>query len=221
MNAGMRLPKAIDLLHVPTGIIVDAAIVRLTDQLIRAQMGQTWWNDPAIDPADADREIDRQWNWTEAAIEWGGEVFPGLKLGVITGDGAVQGAALFSTVAVPLELEPGKDGLFLELLFIAPRNRHWIRLDRSEQFRGVGLQLLRAAGEFSRDAGQGGRLKLDASPDFVDWYAKRGFRPCRKDRIIHQGVAYTPMELTGDAVPDLLGQASKRVRGVRRGQKDH
>jgi hypothetical protein len=102
------------------------------------------------------------------------------------------------------EREPGQLALFLELLFAAPRNREWIRLDRAEQFRGIGLGLLRAAAQLSLEAGCGGCLKLESSPNFVDWYKKRGFLEVSSQLVPHEGVKYTPMELLAHRVTILL-----------------
>jgi hypothetical protein len=125
---------------------------------------------------------------------------------VITTDGAVQGAMMLSTEPVECERRRnhGHGALFVELLFAAPRTRHWIRHDRAEQFRGIGLHLMRAAAELSIEAGLEGRLKLDSSPNFVQWYRKRGLLPVSRRSIIHEGVRYTPMELDADRVSMLL-----------------
>jgi len=94
--------------------------------------------------------------------------------------------------------------LFVELLFASPANRAWIRKDRKEQFRGVGLHLLRAAAELSLESGFNGRLKLESSPDFVDWYKKRGLLEASRRRILYEGRKYTPMELPAGRVTILL-----------------
>ena len=49
-----------------------------------------------------------------------------------------------------------------------------------------------------------GRLKLESSPGFVDWYEKRGLLVVSRQRIMHEGVKYTPMELAADRVSILL-----------------
>jgi hypothetical protein len=149
-------------------------------------------------------EIDRYWDWTELRIERDGRVVRSSKFAVISGDRTIQGAMMISTRPVRCEREPAAGALFVELFFVAPQNRHWIRADKAEQFRGVGLQLLRTAAELSIDAGCAGRLKLDASPGFVDWYRKRGLLEVSAQRILHEGVEYTPMELPTDRVPILL-----------------
>lgn len=202
----MRFPKPIQLLHVPAQTAVEAQIVRLTNQLIRRRMGSGWWDEPEIDQREADKEIDRRWDWVTEAIERKGSVLRSIKLAAVTGDGAVQGATLVSTESVPCEREPERSALFVGLLFAAPRNRHWIRLDRREQYRGIGVELLRTAAELSAEMGLDGRLKLEASPAFVDWYRKRGLLEVSSDRILYEGVKYTPMELQTDRVSMLLLQ---------------
>ncbi len=214
----MKLPIAATLLYVPSQTDVDAQIVELTDPLIEQRMGSPWWNDPALDSTLAAREIDRYWNWKELEIERPENTafrdigryrkLSARKLAIITEDGAVQGAMMVSTEPVKCEREPDV-ALFVELLFAAPRNRQWIRRDRAEQFRGIGLGLLRTAAQLSVEAGFGGCLKLESSPDFVDWYKKRGFLEVSRALIVHDGIKYTPMELPADRVAILLPERKK------------
>jgi hypothetical protein len=202
----MQLPKAIDLLFVAADVLVEAEIVELSDSLIITQMGEAWWNDAGMLEEQAANEIDRLWNWSELQIECGGRVLASRKLAVVTGDGAVQGAAMLSLEPVMSVLEEGEEALFVELLFTAPRNRSWIRRDATEQFRGVGFELLYAMCETSLDAGLGGRLKLESSPGFVGWYQKRGLLMTSEDPILYEGVTYTPMELVTPAATKLLAE---------------
>src|SRR5438309_722549 len=139
----MELPKRIPLLHAPTGQYVEAQIEGLTDAMIQQQIGAAWWSDPALNIEAISREIDRNWNWVDLEIEQEGKILTAVKLGVVTGDRAVQGAMLVSTEPVECEHERGKQALFVEMLFAAPRNRWWVRLGKREQYRGVGLELLR------------------------------------------------------------------------------
>lgn len=122
---------------------------------------------------------------------------------------------MISTAPVALWREPGMTGLFLELLFAAPRNRPWVRSDKAEQYRGVGVQLLRTAVALSMEAGCGGRLKLEASPGSVDWYRNRGLLDTAEERIVHEGVTYAPMELEADRIWSLFPE-----KGAQRGHKD-
>ena len=200
----MELPKRIPLLHQPTRHYVEAQIEELTEAMIRKEIGTAWWTDPALNIEACAAEIDRNWNWIGLEIEQEGRILKAVRLGVVTGDGMVQGAMLISAESVGCEREPGEQALFVEMLFAAPRNRWWVRLDQSEQYRGVGLELLRVGSELSIDAGCQGRLKLDASPGSVSWYKKRGFLEVSAGRMAHEGVEYTPMELVADRVRMLL-----------------
>lgn len=214
----MKLPTPVALYHVPSGLDAEAVVVALTDGLIERWMGAAWWEDPAIDQDAAASEIDRHWDWLGLSIDRDGRPLRDRKLAVVTGDGAVQGAMMVSAEAVACERagSEGEPALFVELLFAAPRNRYWVRRDRTELYRGVGLHLLRSAAEFSLSAGLGGRLKLEASPGFVEWYEKRGLLVVGGHRIIHEGVEYTPMELESGRVSVLLPD---RMKGTRRGRK--
>ena len=204
----MKLPKLIELLYVPAGVPVEAEVMPLTRTLIRRSMGAAWWRDPAVDPEMAEAEIDRHWDWSTLVLERGGAVIRSRKLCVRTGDGAIQGAMMVSTTPVACEREVA-DALLVELLFVAPRNRHWIRVDGQEQFRGIGVQLLRTAVELSLEAGLAGRLKLESSPDFVGWYEKRGLLRVPAQRIMHEGVQHTPMELSAERVSVLMPELKK------------
>jgi len=205
----VKFPKQITLLYAPSGQPVEAQVVELSAALIRRKMGAHWWAGPAIGAALAEREIDRYWDWTEQEIEREGKIIASRKLAVLTGDGAVQGAMMISTSPVPCQLEKGAASLFVELLFAAPWNRPWIRVDQTEHFRGVGLQLFRTGAQLSMATGLLGRLKLDASPASVEWYRKRGLLEVKTQRIVYQGVPYTPMELTADRVRRLLPDAEE------------
>jgi hypothetical protein len=200
----MKLPKPIDLFHIPTLAQIEAKIVPLSEQLIEDRMGAAWWEELEIDQKSAANEIDRYWDWIELEIERDGRILRSSKIAIVTGDGAVQGAAMYSLEAVGLRLEPDESGLFVELLFTAPRNRPWIRADRREKFRGVGVELLLAMAQESRRKRLHGRLKLESSPESMDWYTKRGLQKTSEKPILYEGVEYTPMELTSEAADRLL-----------------
>jgi hypothetical protein len=200
----LRFPKRITLLHSPSGQYVQALVVELTASMIRQKMGARWWTGSAIDTAQAEREIDRHWDWTQQEIERDGTIIASRKLAILTGDGAVQGTMMISTAPVQCQLDTGAAALFVELLFAAPWNRPWVRIDRTEQFRGVGVQLMRTAAMLSIEAGLQGRLKLDASPASIEWYRKRGLLEVKTHRIVYEGVEYTPMELPANRVSLLL-----------------
>lgn len=202
----IELPRIVTLLHAPSRTDIDASIVELTDAMIERQMGDAWWNHPAIDPVLAESEIDRYWDWTQLRIEHADRILRSRRLAIVTADDAVQGAMMVSVDPVECERrrERGRPALFVELLFAAPQSRPWVRTDRTEHFRGVGLYLLRAAAELSLEAGFAGRLKLEASPGSVGWYRKRGLLEVSRRRIVYEGVKYTLMELEADRVAPLL-----------------
>src|SRR3954470_8461398 len=118
----MELPKRIPLLHQPTHRYAEAQIEKLTEAMIRKEIGAAWWSDPALSFEGCATEIDRNWNWAGLEIEQEGKILGALKLGVVTGDGMVQGAMLISAEPVKCEREPGEQALFVEMLFAAPRN---------------------------------------------------------------------------------------------------
>lgn len=112
----MTLPRLIELFYVPDATFVEAEIVQLTPGLIASGMGAAWWVETGVDPARCEREIDRYWDWTTLEIERDGRFLDGQKIGVLTGNGAVQGAALFSIEPVECVLDAGRPALFVELL---------------------------------------------------------------------------------------------------------
>src|SRR5438045_2791653 len=109
----MKLPKQIDIFHVPTLAQIEAKIVPLSEELIEEQLGLAWWQEAEIDQNLAADEIDRYWEWTELEIERDGRVLRSRKIAIVTSDGAVQGAAMYSMEAVGLTLEPDESGLFV------------------------------------------------------------------------------------------------------------
>jgi hypothetical protein len=117
---------------------------------------------------------------------------------------AVQGAMLISREPVPSGLESGKEGLFIELLFTAPRNRPALRRDGKDLLRGVGIELLTWGAWFSACLGHAGRLLLDGSPEYIAWYEKRGLQKLPRNPIVFEDVSYAPMELTPAHAAKLL-----------------
>ena len=90
-----------------------------------------------------------------------------------------------------------------------------LRSDGQKYFGGIGPELLRWAALFSKERGCKGRLKLDASPDYLDWYRKLGFVKLDVELLSYQDVQYTPMELPHSAVRGLIdpnGQKWQRPR---------
>jgi len=164
-----------------------------------------WWNDGALQEHFQQPPFDLGWNWETVEIEYEGRDLRSEKVGVMTLDGYVQGAMLVSTEDVPSELPGGRGGVLLvELLFTAPRNRPGLRRDGQRCVGGVGPELLKWAVGFSKEMGCGGRLRLDASPAYVDWYGRLGFEELPIARVETQGVEFVPMELPGETVEAFL-----------------
>jgi hypothetical protein len=113
---------------------------------------------------------------------------------------------MISRDPVPSVLAPGKQGLFVELLFTAPWNRPTLRQDGHPFLLGVGTELMTWAAWFSREKGYGGRLRLDSSPDQVRWYERRGLQSLELEPMLYENVKYTPMELPSDAAERLVGK---------------
>jgi len=206
LSSEMIIEKKITLILHP-GRPVEARIVELTGQLIDTKMADAWWGDDSLKATFTSSPIDRRWNWSAREIEYEGRLLRSVKVAAVTGEGeesAVQGAMMISTEPVPSVLEPGKACLFVELLFTAPRNRPDLRRDGQPFVIGDGSQLLSYGAWLSQENNLDGRLRLDGSPDFVGWYAKRGLQKLDTDPIVYEGVAYTPMELPAAAAQELL-----------------
>ena len=200
----MALPKTTELFFAPTGKYVEARLVELTAEAIRRRIHRGWWTDDSLSEILYPMPIDRHWNWNRMAIRYAGRKLQSTKVAIVTGDQAVQGAMMMSTERVPSSLDPHAGALFVELLFTAPRNRPGLRTDGKPLFLGVGTELLSWAAWLSRRNGCEGRLLLDASPDYIEWYVRRGLQILSADPIVFEGIHYTPMELPVPAAQDLL-----------------
>ena len=200
----MTFPQLTTLFFAPTGQYVEAKIVQLSAEMAERQIHGDWWADPGLKAVFQRMPIDRYWNWNDMTIDFEGKQLTAIKVAIVTGDQAVQGAMMVSTEAVPSTLDPGAHALFVELLFTAPRNRPPLRHDGKPFFLGVGSELLSWAARLSQETGCGGNLMLDASPDYVKWYENRGLQKLGSKPIVFQGVKYTPMELSASAAEKLL-----------------
>jgi len=126
----MPEPSRIELVFAPTGELVSATIIPLTDKMIVDHISGRWWTDESLKDHFDPLPIDRYWNWNEIQIDYDGRVLPCQKVAVVAGpSGEVQGAMMISTEPVPSILVPNERGLFVELLFTAPRNRKDLRKD--------------------------------------------------------------------------------------------
>jgi hypothetical protein len=201
-------PKIVSLFFHPKNVYVEGQIVALTSEMADRGIRDAWWKHEDL-KADFGHPppIDRHWNWNEMTIDYDGVELPSLKLALVASD-SIEGAAMVSTEPVPSVLNPGEQGLFLELLFTAPWNRKKLRTDGKPYMVGIGTELLTFAAWLSRKNGYGGRLLLDSSPDEVQWYSdsKRGLQKLRKNPILYDGVQYTPMELSQAAAQQLLDE---------------
>jgi hypothetical protein len=204
--------KRTTLLFAPTGQYVEAHIMELTPALAERRIHQDWWNDPSLRDQLHPPPIDLRWNWNAMKIEYGDSTLAAENVAIVTGDRAVQGAMMVSTEPISSRLVPGAGALLVELLFTAPRNRPALRRDGKPFFLGVGTELLSWAAWLSRKESHSGRLALDASPDYVGWYEKRGLQKLKTKHILFEGVAYTPMELTVHAADQLLSHWGMRDR---------
>jgi hypothetical protein len=201
-------PVRTKLFLAPDRVYVEARIVSLTEKMADDSILRGWWNEECLEiPHDQPLPIDRYWNWNAMDVEFDGQQLDSERVAVIAGDdGAVQGAMLISSEPVPSALDPGKQCLFVELLFTAPRNRPNLRKDGSPFLLGVGTELLTWAGRFSREKGHEGRLRLDGSQDYLPWYERRGLQRLNLDPILFEGNLYTPMELRSSKAQEILAE---------------
>jgi hypothetical protein len=123
---------------------------------------------------------------------------------IVTDDGVAQGAMLISAQPVASEVSRDSRALILERLFTAPRNRPNLRRDGKPFFVGVGVELLKLAARLSVDQGSHGRLLLEASPDAVEWYERRGLKRLRRKPTLFEGTEYLWMLLESGAAQRLL-----------------
>jgi hypothetical protein len=193
------------LFFAPIDDFVKAWIVPLTNDLIH-QMDTRWWSAEGLRHEADNPPIDRDWRWADAEIDYEDKVLASANVGIVTGDNSVQGAMLISMEAVHSRLDPGAPALFVERLFTAPSNRENLREDGQPQYVGVGTQLLAWGAWLSRDKGCGGRLKLDASPGSLRWYARKGLQRLNSEPIVFEGTSFTPMELPMESATKLIEQ---------------
>ena len=210
----MLVYRTTSLYFAPVGVDVEAIIVPITEDLL-PKIVPGWWQDSGLISAFVPKPIDLDWQWGDVEVEIDGRLFTAQKIAIVTGDGEVQGAAMVTTEPVDSALEPGQGALFLERLFTAPRNRPNLRVDGRPYFLGVGAELLTWAVEMSKLLGYSGRLRLDGSPDAIDWYKKRGLKSLDMDSMLFEGTEFTPMELPAIAAAMLLNVPHKTQRRKR------
>ncbi|HVX84627.1 MAG TPA: hypothetical protein VH253_07410 [Phycisphaerae bacterium] len=201
-------PVKTKLWFAPDRTYHEAEIIELNDELMARQLDGPWWLEEWIDEDLAAQEIDRHWSWSDCVVEVEGKEMRSAKVGVRTMDGMVQGGMVITLKGIASRLAPGDQALLVEWLFTAPRNRPYLRNDGEDAgtrwYGGVGHTLLRWGAALSVANGYDGRMRLDASPDFVEWYANRGFVVVDEQGVNHEGVLYTPMELPAERAGELL-----------------
>lgn len=196
----------------PRGELCTSRVGVLTQDAIETGITARWWHDPALKDRFDEPPFDRAFDWQHLDIEYDGRIIPAQTVGITTLDGYVQGAMLVSTEPIDSALpDPGGGGatttdgvLVVELLFTAPRNRPALRRDGARYISGVGPELLTWAVNLSQKMGCRGRLRLDASPDYVAWYGRLGFDELPLAPVEAQGTEFIPMELPAATVPDFL-----------------
>lgn len=169
----ISLPSPIALTNCQTGKVVKAEIVELTRKQANA-INSNWWAAPSKKARV--NEDDHHWPWAklvgEARLGPGGQY--SRCVAVQTGDGAIQGAAIYYLNGQSF-LEENVPAVLVDRLATAPWNRDW--LVSSPRYRGTGTALLYWVIAHSYDVGFGGRVNLLSVPTSrtVDYYQKLGF----------------------------------------------
>lgn len=193
----------IGLWFAPQRVVRSAKFVPLAEEPHVAAL-RRWWSDPELKSHFETTPIDRLWDWQHPNVDFKGRELEVLSIGLATSDGEVQGAMLLSTTPVRSGVHPGQRALLVERLFAAPRNRQMLRHDGKPHYQGIGQALLAWAASFSMELGLHGRLRLEACPDSIPWYLKRGLIPLREKPTVFEGTVYRPMALTSPAAHRLL-----------------
>lgn len=197
------LPYNTQLYLMPANEYGAAEIKELTPDMVDHHIVGEWWSDEDLKAEFNPPPIDRYWNWNDLEIEFGGVPLESITVGIFSGE-ELEGAMKISTEPIPCVQAVGQNCLFVELLFTAPRNRPRLRSDGQNYIVAVGTELLTWGAALSRSKGLGGRLRLDGSPEYLDWYGKRGLQLLGLKPILYQGVEYSPMELPESAAQALL-----------------
>ena len=95
----LKRPVNSKLLFAPMKTLVEAQISTLSPEVIQKGIMKRWWNDECLIKSLSAKQIDRNWNWNDFAIEWNGIDLESEKVGAITGDGDVQGAMLIQEIS--------------------------------------------------------------------------------------------------------------------------
>jgi len=112
---------------------------------------------------------DLHWEWDKKA-DWSRRMLA-LQRFAITCGGALQGLMLVNLTKLTARLPShrGKDLAYIEFVSTAPWNRP--EISGIQQFHGVGLNMVRAAIELSRNEGFYGRIGLHSLPQAATFYS--------------------------------------------------
>jgi GNAT superfamily N-acetyltransferase len=150
------------------------------------------------------------WDWAIKAQRLSAEEIGPLgrlRLFGMIADGKWQGMLLATTLGHPTRLVPvGFDQVYVEFAETAPWNWEVTTIQQTGQFRGVGMQLIRAAVLWSRAEGFGGRLALHSLPQAEDFYRSRCGMTDLGVHSTYQGLRY--FEMTESQAKSFLGESS-------------
>lgn len=144
--------------------IIDHTIQRLA----RAAIPRDKW------PQDLHWEWDKKTDWSRGLLT--------LQRFAITCGGALQGLMLVNLTKLTARLssQRGKDLAYIEFVSTAPWNRP--EISGVQQFHGVGLNMIRAAIELSRNEGFQGRIGLHSLGQAARFYREScGMTPLGRD----------------------------------------
>lgn len=112
---------------------------------------------------------DLHWNWGEKT-DWSRPLLT-LQRFAITCGGALQGLMLVNLTKLTSRLpsQKGKDLAYIEFVSTAPWNRP--EISGVQQFQGIGISMVRAAIELSRNEGFHGRIGLHSLNQSAKFYS--------------------------------------------------
>ncbi|HCN79006.1 MAG TPA: GNAT family N-acetyltransferase [Verrucomicrobiales bacterium] len=112
---------------------------------------------------------DLHWDWSEKT-DWSRPLLT-LQRFAITCGGALQGLMLVNLTKLTARLpsQKGKDLAYIEFVSTAPWNRP--EISGVQQFHGIGINMVRAAVELSRNEGFHGRIALHSLSQAASFYA--------------------------------------------------
>ncbi len=134
---------------------------------------------------------DLHWDWG-GKIDWSRPMLS-LRRFAITCGGALQGLMMANLTKLTARLpsQRGKDLAYIEFVSTAP----WNRPDISgiQQFHGVGINMVRAAVQLSRDEGFHGRIALHSLGQASGFYTKACAMTCLGADPDYEDLAYFEM----------------------------